>query len=92
MCVDESFLWLYVYCEIWYDEKHVPCMSMGRGEYLLICWLATCFHLHPGGAENENLNLVERLGTIGDARRMDVMVGAQKKLFTLSHINFLVGL
>jgi hypothetical protein len=21
----------YVYCEIWYDGKHVPCITMGRG-------------------------------------------------------------
>jgi hypothetical protein len=31
MCV---ILWLYVYCEIWYDGKHVPCITMGRCEHL----------------------------------------------------------
>jgi hypothetical protein len=36
-------------------------------------------HLHPGGAENEKLDLVERLGIIGNACRMDVMVGAKTK-------------
>jgi hypothetical protein len=36
-------------------------------------------YLHLGGAENENLDLVERLGIIGDACRMDVMVGGVKK-------------
>jgi hypothetical protein len=44
------------------------------------------FHLHPGGAENENLDLVERLGIIGDACHMDVMVGAKKNWFSLFHI------
>jgi hypothetical protein len=34
-----------------------------------------------GGAENENLDLVERLGIIGDACHMDVMVGAKRKVF-----------
>jgi hypothetical protein len=29
MCVDETYLWLYVYCEIWYDEKHVPYIHDG---------------------------------------------------------------
>ena len=92
MCVDESFLWLYVYCEVWYDEKHVPCITMGRSECLLFA-ICQHFHLHPGGAENENLDLVECLGIIGDACRMDVMVGAKrKKVFTLSHIKFLAGL
>jgi hypothetical protein len=38
--------------------------------------------LHPGGAENENLGLVERLGIIRDACRMDV---AQKKGFSVTH-------
>jgi hypothetical protein len=56
---------------------------MGRGEYLLFASWQRVFHLHlhPAGAENENLDLVERLGIIGDARRMDVMVGAKKKSF-----------
>jgi hypothetical protein len=36
-------------------------------------------HLHPGGAENENLDVGERLGIIGDACHMDVMVGAKTK-------------
>ena len=81
MCVDESFLWLYVYCEIWYDEKHVPCITMGRGEYLLVASWQHCLHLHPGSPENENLNLVERLGIIGDACGMDVMVGVKIKRF-----------
>jgi hypothetical protein len=35
---------------------------------------------------------VERLGIIGDASRMDVMVGSKKKVFPLSQIKFLAGL
>ena len=57
---------------------------------LLFAQLAICFHhdhLHPRGAENENLDLVERLNIIGDARRMDVHGGCQnKRFFTLSQI------
>jgi hypothetical protein len=37
------------------------------------------FHLHPGGTKKENLDLVERLGIIGDACRMDVMVGVKTR-------------
>jgi hypothetical protein len=44
------------------------------------------FIFNTGGAENENLDLVERLGIIGDACRMDVMVGCQKKKISLFHI------
>jgi hypothetical protein len=82
MCVEESCIWLYVYC-----EKHVPRITMGRGEYLLFASWQRVFHLHlhPAGAENENLDLVERLGIIGDARRMDVMVGAKKKIHPFTH-------
>ena len=43
--------------------------------------LATCFYFRPGGTENENLDLLERLGIISDACRMDVMVGVKKKSF-----------
>ena len=32
--------------------------------------------LHPGGAEDENFDVVECFGFIGDACHMDVMVGA----------------
>ena len=57
---------------------------------LLFAQLAICFHhdhLHPRGVENENLDLVERLNIIGDARRMDVHGGCQnKRFFTLSQI------
>ena len=50
--------------------------------YYLLRWQHVFhLHIHPGGAEDENLDLVERLGIIGDACRMDVMVGAQKKVF-----------
>jgi hypothetical protein len=67
---------------------------MGRGEYLLFASRQHVFHhhLHPGGTKNENLNLVERLGNIGDACRMDVMVGAETNKKRLARINFFAGL
>jgi hypothetical protein len=33
MCVDEFIVWLYVYREIWDDEKHVWRFKMGSGNY-----------------------------------------------------------
>jgi hypothetical protein len=68
---------------------------MGSGEYLLFASWQRVFHLHlhPAGAENENLDLVtvERLGIIGDACRMHVMVGAKKKLSLFHALNSLQG-
>ena len=48
--------------------------------------------LHPGGTEDENFDVVECFGFIGDACRMDVMVGAIYIQITLSHIKLLAGL
>ena len=50
------------------------------------------FYLHPGGAENENFDLVERLGIIGHACRMDVMVGAQNFFHSFHSLNSFAGL
>jgi hypothetical protein len=49
------------------------------------------FHFHPGGAENENLDLVERLGAAGDARGMDGMVGGKIKAVFTTLTFFLQG-
>jgi hypothetical protein len=49
--------------------------------YLLVNNMFSSSSSSSGGAENENLDLVERLGIIGDAGRMDVMVGAKRKVF-----------
>lgn len=87
MCFDESFLWLYVHCEIWYDEKHVPCNTMGGGEYLLFAIGNFFFPIFvPGGTEDQYLDLLERLGVSSDARRMDGMVGSKQIISTCSRI------
>jgi hypothetical protein len=63
-----SLIYALMSCEIWYDEKHVPCITMGRGEYLLVGNIFSSSS-SSRGAKNENL---ERLGIFGDACRMDV--------------------
>ena len=88
MCINESLLWLYVYCEIWHDAKYVPCVTMGRGEYFFFFLLEdNIVHFRPGSTKNQYLDLVERLGDASDARRMDGMVGAIIIFTLFTHLN-----
>lgn len=78
MLVDELVLWLYVYREVWDDEKHVPRFKMGRGDDHFLQFQTTFskgIHIiFLGSPQDKHCHLVECLGAVGYACRMDGLV------------------